>query len=185
MISSFINELMCLFSIFLNHVTTASVFLNWFTFVFSLRILFILSICSLLRTPISLLAGVINLHMRKWSKLLIPADKTNNLYELTTDKYNKLLTENISKAYKKSILSTMHTINTEAKQYNRNQSFITLKDHKENFKNNPKCRLINPAKSEIAHPVVTAPCNKLKYYVILEFDLIKKILKRSVSIPLN
>ena len=28
-------------------------------------------------------------------------------------------------------------------------SFITLKDHKENFPNNPKCRLINPAKSEI------------------------------------
>ncbi len=29
------------------------------------------------------------------------------------------------------------------------QAFITLKDHKENFENNPKCRLINPAKSEI------------------------------------
>ncbi len=26
--------------------------------------------------------------------------------------------------------------------------FISLKDHKENFENNPKCRLINPAKSE-------------------------------------
>ena len=29
------------------------------------------------------------------------------------------------------------------------QSFITLKDHKENFENNLKCRLINPANSEI------------------------------------
>jgi len=28
-------------------------------------------------------------------------------------------------------------------------AFITLKDHKENFANNLKCRLINPAKSEI------------------------------------
>lgn len=27
------------------------------------------------------------------------------------------------------------------------QSFITLKEHKENFQNTPKCRLINPAKS--------------------------------------
>ena len=56
----------------------------------------------------------------------------------------------------------MHTFNTETKiiaqdlpldgvieQYNQKQSFIELKDHKENFKNNPKFRLINPAKSEI------------------------------------
>ena len=47
-------------------------------------------------------------------KLSILAEKTNKFYELTTDEYNKLLTKNISKAYKKSSLSTMHTINTEA-----------------------------------------------------------------------
>ena len=29
------------------------------------------------------------------------------------------------------------------------QSFIKLKNHKENFKNDPKCRIINPGKSEI------------------------------------
>ena len=94
--------------------------------------------------------------------MLIPADKTNNLHELTADEYSKLLTENISKTYKKSNLSTIYTNNAEAKviaqdlkidlrieQYNQKQSFFTLKDHKENFKNNPKCRLINPAKSEI------------------------------------
>ena len=28
-------------------------------------------------------------------------------------------------------------------------AFVTLKDHKPNFENNPSCRLINPAKSEI------------------------------------
>ena len=86
--------------------------------------------------------------------MLIPADKSN-LCELTTDKYDKLLTKNIIKVYKKSILSTMHTTNTEAEvderieQYNKKQSFITLKDLNENFKNNSNCRLINPAKSEI------------------------------------
>ena len=55
----------------------------------------------------------------------------------------------------------MHAINAEAKivaqdlkldktiePYNKKQSFVTLRSHKENFKNNPKCRLINPAKSE-------------------------------------
>jgi hypothetical protein len=28
-------------------------------------------------------------------------------------------------------------------------AFVTVKDHKENFKTNPKFRLINPAKSEL------------------------------------
>ena len=36
-------------------------------------------------------------------KLLIAADKTNNLYRLIADEYNILLTENISKSYKKLI----------------------------------------------------------------------------------
>ena len=36
-------------------------------------------------------------------------------------------------------------MNTLAEQ----QCFITIKDHKENFRTNPKYRLINPTKSEI------------------------------------
>ena len=31
----------------------------------------------------------------------------------------------------------------------KSTAFITLKDHKEDFSNNPKCRLINPAKPEL------------------------------------
>ena len=101
-------------------------------------------------------------NIKKNPKLLVPADKTNNLHELTTEEYNKLLTENISKTYKKSTVSAINSINAEAKaiakdlnldekieQYNQNQSFMTLKDRKENFQNNPKCRLIKPVKSEI------------------------------------
>ena len=34
-------------------------------------------------------------------------------------------------------------------QFSQREAFITLKDHKENFQNNTKCRLINPGKSEI------------------------------------
>ena len=30
----------------------------------------------------------------------------------------------------------------------KREVFISLKDHKENLENNPKCRLINPAKSD-------------------------------------
>ena len=33
--------------------------------------------------------------------------------------------------------------------YGQKTAFITLKDYKENFNINPKCRLINPAKSEL------------------------------------
>ena len=31
----------------------------------------------------------------------------------------------------------------------KQQAFIALKDHKDNFANHPTCRLINPAKSEL------------------------------------
>ena len=31
----------------------------------------------------------------------------------------------------------------------KTEAFVTLKDHKEDFNSNPKCRLINPAKSEL------------------------------------
>ena len=33
--------------------------------------------------------------------------------------------------------------------YSNQQAYIALKDHKENFRNNTKCRLINPSKSEV------------------------------------
>ena len=33
--------------------------------------------------------------------------------------------------------------------YSNQQAYITLKDHQENFRNNIKCRLINPYKSEV------------------------------------
>ena len=33
--------------------------------------------------------------------------------------------------------------------YASRPAFITIKDHKPNFRNNTKCRLINPAKNEI------------------------------------
>ena len=42
-------------------------------------------------------------------------------------------------------LNISDRITTMAKK----DAFITLKDHKTNFENNPKCRLINPAKSEL------------------------------------
>ena len=76
--------------------------------------------------------------------------------------YNGLLQKNITKTYKKVSLNTATSIKLEAKEITRRldlndrvnttakrEAFITLKNHKPNFANNPTCHLINPAKSEI------------------------------------
>ena len=68
----------------------------------------------------------------------------------------------ITQTYKKAPANSLDNIVNEEKKIAQklgldnkidalaeNQSFITLKDHKPNFANNPTCRLINPAKSEI------------------------------------
>ena len=93
----------------------------------------------------------------------IPADKTRKInYELNKENHDKLYMENITKTYKKTNPSTYNKINAKAKVLSenlgietkveclaKNVSFITLKDHKADFINNPKCRLINPAKPEL------------------------------------
>ena len=94
--------------------------------------------------------------------MLVAADKTTNFYEVKTEDYNKLLADNITKDYKKAPPGLEKEINTGDKIISaelelddriniaaKNEAFITLKDHKDNFNNNPKCRLINPRKSEI------------------------------------
>ena len=94
--------------------------------------------------------------------LLIFADKTTNLYEMTPEQYKTILTNNVRKTYQKAERSTQLTIDREAKtfsktlylekrmeRYSERPAFISLKDHKENFKHNIKCRLINPSKDEM------------------------------------
>ena len=82
------------------------------------------------------------------------AHKISNLY--------KLKKSNARKCYKKASNNIHNKINTDGKKLmkdkdainrmltnGKNERFITLKDRKPNFKNNPKVRLINPAKNEI------------------------------------
>jgi hypothetical protein len=88
-------------------------------------------------------------------------DKTKNIYETQLDTYDKLMHDNITKTYKHRSEGTISQIDDELKnisnkldignrieQMKKREAFISLKDHKENFENNLKCRLINPAKSE-------------------------------------
>ena len=92
----------------------------------------------------------------------MPADKTGNYYLTKPDYYNNLLGNNIASKYKKITEAEVHSINSEAKNVAERldlaeriekkvekDAFITLKDHKQNFQNQPKCRLIYPSKSEI------------------------------------
>ena len=95
-------------------------------------------------------------------KTLTPADKTSNMYRLHENDYQNLWRNAITTSYKKANKSIGTKIIKEgikfAKQANildkieingTGNSFITLKDHKENFTNHPTTRLINPFKNEI------------------------------------
>ena len=100
--------------------------------------------------------------IKETKSLIIPADKTTNFYSMSVEDYEKLLTENISSTYKKCDGKIVKNINNEAKsiakelkiddrveQFSNRNAYITVKDHKKNFPNTVKCRLVNPAKSEI------------------------------------
>ena len=108
------------------------------------------------------LSSDIRNNIKKSEELLVPADKTTNFYRMDAPAYNDLLQKNITKTYKKVAPDVTNPIDLEAKciakklqlddRVNataKREAFITLKDHKPNFANNPTCRLINPAKSEI------------------------------------
>ena len=94
--------------------------------------------------------------------LFVTADKTTNVYEVTPKHYEKLLRDNVTSLYEKTDEATVKAINLEAKAITteleisdrvepiaHNPAYVTIKDHKENFPRNVKCRLINPAKSNI------------------------------------
>ena len=76
--------------------------------------------------------------------------------------YNRLLGNNITSNYGKCENGVNHKIDKETKKiaesldlskkmecYASRPAFIIIKDHKPNFQNNTKCRLINPAKNKL------------------------------------
>ena len=100
--------------------------------------------------------------IRKNNNLYVKADKTSNHYQVKSSEYRKLLMKNVHKTYKSAQKDVVHKITEKAKEIAEEielsdriettaekEPFITLKDHKENFENNPTCRLINPSKSEL------------------------------------
>ena len=86
------------------------------------------------------------------NRLFVKADKSTNFYKLDAAKYNQLLNDNITKAYKKSDGNQLKAIHTEAKAITKRlkiddqveitaqkETFRTLKHHKDNFLNKPTC----------------------------------------------
>ena len=81
---------------------------------------------------------------------------------MNTATYEKLITENVAKTYKKSWPKVIDQLNSQSARVAKKlgldnrieklaekEAFITLKDHKPEFHDHPTCRLINPSKSEI------------------------------------
>ena len=100
--------------------------------------------------------------IRDENNIFVKADKTTNYYKTTPEDYVTLVNKNVTKTYKKANPNVPATITLEDKKIAEKieledrievsasrDSFITLKDHKPDFINNPTCRLINPSKSEI------------------------------------
>ena len=111
------------------------------------------------------LQNTLNNDMRQISrdnKLYVAADKNHNYYKVEVEEHQNLLHRSITKDYVKVREETVAEVNKSDKaiveelelenrvySIRRNEAFISLKDHKPNFANNPKCRLLNSAKSDV------------------------------------
>ena len=84
------------------------------------------------------------------------------MYKMSHEKYDKLVSNSITQNNRKAEDNISYAIATDCRNLARrlnienhlpstklNPAFITIKDHKENFTNNAKCRIINPTKPEI------------------------------------
>ena len=95
-------------------------------------------------------------------KLLMKADKTTNYYKVDSVKSEQMIEKEVNKRYKIATPKVLNEIKSEAISLatelgvedrifatSQNPAYNTLKDHKEDFSNNPKCRQINPCKPEL------------------------------------
>ena len=116
-------------------------------------------------------------------KVLIPADKSRNIYQIDKNDYNKFLRENVTKTYKRSTANQVKKINRQSKKIaeklniddrveklQETEAYVTVKDHKDGFPNHPSFRLINPSKSDIGR-ISKKILDKINKIVILETNV--------------
>ena len=100
--------------------------------------------------------------LKSSKSVIVTADKTTNLYLVKKTDYDKLLKDNITANYKKAESTTKQQIDSKSALLANNlkledriqelstaECFVTLKDHKPGFQNNPKCQLINLSKHDL------------------------------------
>ena len=96
------------------------------------------------------------------SMVVVNSDKTSQLYLVDVNGYRKSLEKEITKSYRKVDRTVVDDIDTEAASLAHDfklddrvegialqPSFLTLKDHKEDFPGKLSFRLINPAKPNL------------------------------------
>ena len=83
-------------------------------------------------------------------------------HQLSTEEYTNLITKSITSDYKKTTDQAKNDVDKTStaiaqslqlaervEQYQTSPAYVLLKDHKTNFRSNPECRLINPAKTDL------------------------------------
>ena len=92
-------------------------------------------------------------------RIIVKADKTSNgyliekevcIYRPSTEKSIKITKSNLRKMLKSSQINIVTKLEIQERVFKTipREAFITVKDHKDDFPNNMKCRLINPAKPD-------------------------------------
>ena len=100
--------------------------------------------------------------IREENRLYVKGDKTSNIYLMEAEDYCNLVDKEVQKEYKKAnsteILAVKNSeidivkklkLEDRVIETSERQCFATLKDHKANFVNNPKVRLIDPTKIDV------------------------------------
>ena len=100
--------------------------------------------------------------IKNCGKVIVSADKSTNLYKMSKADYNTCLSNNITSTYRKTDNDHTESIDTGSldcaedlgladriRRIQKSESYVTVKDHKDDFDSNPSFRLINPAKSDI------------------------------------
>ena len=116
--------------------------------------------------------------VKKEKKVYVDADKTSNKFLMDPANYKELLEKNVQSKYKKADTQDIDEVTSEhqdiVKELEMSErvfktmpraAFLTLKDHKENFQNNPQMRLLNPTKCEagkISQKILTRILKQLR-----------------------
>ena len=92
-------------------------------------------------------------------KVLVKGDKSTNFYEIQAPQYKEIMRNTISSEYKKATpqqelnviksdkkLATTLGISDRVEVMSKAESYVTVKDTKPDFENNPNYRIINPNK---------------------------------------